>query len=208
MRGKPDHFAMKAKREGYPARSVYKLEEIHQKHRVFRPNSTVLDIGAAPGSWSLYVLKALSAGGFLVSIDLSPIKIRPPDKNGAPGFEPIRGDAFSPEIRERIARLGPFDAILSDAAPATTGNKLVDAARSATLVESVIGTAEQDLKPGGNLVVKIFQGGYEQELLTTMRGIFQTVKPVKPAASRNESFELFYVGLGKVGLGKVGLRNV
>lgn len=197
MRGKPDHFTRKAKQAGYPARSVYKLEEIDRKHRLFRLKSVVLDIGAAPGSWSLYVLKNLSSEGRLVSIDLAPLVIDPPHHDGGPGFEAIRGDAFSPELQERIASLGPYDVILSDAAPATTGNRLVDTGRSATLVEGVLATAERYLQSGGSLVVKIFQGGYEQEILATMRGMFRTVKPVKPAASRNESFELFYVGLEK-----------
>jgi 23S rRNA (uridine2552-2'-O)-methyltransferase len=107
------------------------------------------------------------------------------------------GDAFSEEISEKITEHAPFDVIISDAAPDTTGNRTVDTLRSQQLAESVLETAKQLLKVHGNLVIKVFQGGGEQELIQQMRTLFAKVKPQKPKASRSESFEVFLIGLDK-----------
>ena len=188
-----DYYALKAKKEGYPARSVYKLMEIQQKFKVIDRASGILDIGAAPGSWSLYILKELK-GGFLVAVDLIPLKIDNKEKN----FVFLQGDAFAEETLSIIKEKGPYKTILSDAAPSTTGNRTVDTERSLQLVESVIDLAEKTLAGGGCLVVKIFQGGGEKKIIERMKKMFTTVKIIKPEAARKISFEIYLIGTGMV----------
>ena len=193
-RDKADFYTKKAHSEGYPARSVYKLEEINQTHKLIKPGDTVLDVGAAPGSWTLYTHRCLIKGnGKIVSCDLNPLSLDPVP----PTVIEITGDAFSKEIRPRLVAEGPYDAIISDAAPMTTGNRIVDTTRSEYLAEQVTILAEEHLKPHGNMVIKIFQGGGEQEILKKMRTMFAKAKAFKPKASRDDSFEVFLIGLDK-----------
>ena len=206
---KLDHWSLKAQKEGYPARSVYKLKEIDEKYGLLKPGRRgspfkVLDLGAAPGSWSLYVLRKLSPGGpgsagsLLVSIDLSPLS-RQYDGGlfDKPEFLFIQGDFTAAEIREAILSHGPYNLLLSDAAPATSGNRSLDTLRSLDLAETVLDYAGAVLVKGGNLALKVFQGGDTGTLLKTMRGLFETGKSFKPQACRSESFETYYLGLGK-----------
>ena len=188
-----DFYTKKAQKEGYPARSVYKLEEIQQKFTVIKRNFKVLDVGAAPGSWTMYILKMLGDNGFLSAIDLKPLNITIKKSN----FFFIQGDAFDQENIQKLAEKGPYNAVVSDAAPSTTGNKIVDTERSIQLIESIYNTALQVLLPGGNFVFKMFQGGKEKEILDDMRKHFNAVKILKPQASRTNSFETFVIGLGK-----------
>ncbi|MCL2791872.1 MAG: RlmE family RNA methyltransferase [Spirochaetaceae bacterium] len=186
-----DHYAIKAKKEGYPARSVYKLMEIQQKFKIIDKSSGVLDIGAAPGSWSLYILKELK-GGFLVSVDIIMMDIGYKGDN----FAFLQGDAFAEEMLTKIKEKGPYKTVLSDAAPSTTGNRTVDTERSLQLVESVIDLAEKTLSQGGNLVVKIFQGGGEKQITERMKKMFKSVKIFKPDAVKKISFETYLIGTG------------
>ena len=190
MKREEDHYSRQAKREGYPARSVYKLVEMQNRFSLFRRGDRVLDIGASPGSWSLYLLRELKAT--VVGIDLAAPKMQSMPRN----FRFIQGDIIDAEVWERIIELGPFDAVISDAAPSTTGTRLVDSMRSAVLVERVMEVAEATLVPDGNLVAKLFQGGEEQDLLLRVRGCFRKAKALKPQASRNESFEIYLLGIG------------
>ena len=193
-RDKADFFTKKAHSEGYPARSVYKLEEINNTHRLIKPGDSVLDVGAAPGSWTLYTHRELLKGkGRIVSCDLNPLSLDPIP----PTVTEITGDAFSKEIRAKLVELGPYDAMISDAAPMTTGNRIVDTTRSEYLAEQMVLLAEEQLKTHGNLVIKIFQGGGEQEILKKMRTLFKKAKAFKPKASRDDSFEIFLIGLDK-----------
>ena len=193
-RDKADFYTKKAHSEGYPARSVYKLEEINQTHKLIKPGDIVLDVGAAPGSWTLYTHRCLIKGnGKIVSCDLNPLSLDPVP----PTVIEITGDAFSKEIRPRLVAEGPYDAIISDAAPMTTGNRIVDTTRSEYLAEQVTILAEEHLKPHGNMVIKIFQGGGEQEILKKMRTMFAKAKAFKPKASRDNSFEIFLIGLDR-----------
>ena len=203
---KPDFWQQKAKSEGYPARSVYKLKEIDEKFDIFKARINgqvkVLDIGAAPGSWSLFVLRTVFPKikqAFLAAVDLSPLS-REFDRGlfDKDNFFFIQGDITLPEIREVLLSKGPYSTIISDAAPATTGSHTVDAARSYNLAEEVINYAES-LAPGGNLVVKVFQGGDSAELLKRMKTLFSTAKTFKPTACRNESVETYFIGLGYKG---------
>ena len=210
---KLDHFSIKAKKEGYPARSVYKLKEIDEKFALLKPGSfkgrtpfKILDLGAAPGSWSLYVLRKLAASSgkqnnvspSLVSVDLSPLS-REFDQGlfDNPAFLFIQGDFTLPEVRDTILSHAPYNLILSDAAPATTGNRSIDTLRSLDLAETVLHYAETTLEKNGNMVTKVFQGGDTGALLKKMRGFFETGKSFKPQACRSESFETYYLGLGR-----------
>ena len=157
------------------------------------PHCKVLDVGAAPGSWTMYILKMLGDNGFLSAIDLKPLNITIKKSN----FFFIQGDAFDQENIQKLAEKGPYNAVVSDAAPSTTGNKIVDTERSIQLIESIYNTALQVLLPGGNFVFKMFQGGKEKEILDDMRKHFNAVKILKPQASRTNSFETFVIGLGK-----------
>jgi 23S rRNA (uridine2552-2'-O)-methyltransferase len=190
--GKPDFWAVKAKKEGYPARSVYKLMEIDKKFGLFKPGTKVLDIGAAPGSWSLWVLQRLAGKGFLAAVDLQDLAIQPAHDN----FLFIRGDLYDAEVRSRLLEKGPYNLVLSDAAPGTTGNRFVDQSASEGIVEAVIDYAEAALAPGGALVAKIFQGGAEGPLLKRLRLHFAQAKGFKPEACRSESFETYLVATG------------
>jgi 23S rRNA (uridine2552-2'-O)-methyltransferase len=212
---KPDAWSVKAQKEGYPARSVYKLKEMDEKFRLIPfkgpgmagngsgssgavRNFRVLDLGAAPGSWSLYTLRRLAGAGFLAAADLAPLS-RQYDQGLFEGgnFFFIRGDIAAPETREALLSRGPFNLVICDAAPATTGSRAVDTLRSLELAETALGYGEASLKKGGALVVKIFQGGDSAALLNRIRALFESGRAFKPAACRRESFEVYYVGLGR-----------
>jgi 23S rRNA (uridine2552-2'-O)-methyltransferase len=198
---KPDYWSLRARQEGYPARSVYKLQETAEKFGLFRsPPQTwrVLDLGAAPGSWSLFVLRKLEGRGQLTSADRAPLS-RQYDRGLFDGdnFRFVLGDITARETREALLACGPFSLIISDAAPETTGNRSVDTPRSLGLAEAVLGYAETALVKGGNLVVKVFQGGETQELLRRLKAMFSSGKSFKPSSCRPGSFETYYIGLGK-----------
>ncbi len=194
-RNKADFYTLKARKDGYPARSVYKLEEMQQLHKLIKKGDKVLDVGAAPGSWTLFVQRSiLKDTGTIIAVDLNPLNINPIPFN----VKSITGDAFSQEIRSQLTAEGPYDTIISDAAPMTTGNRSVDTSRSEYLSESVFYLAMEQLKVHGNLVIKIFQGGGEATLLQQMRKVFKKAKGFKPKASRSDSFELFLIGLDRL----------
>jgi 23S rRNA (uridine2552-2'-O)-methyltransferase len=208
---KPDHWAIKARQEGYPARSVYKLKEMDEKFGLLRPLAglaanggpallNVLDLGAAPGSWSLYVLRKLDKRCLLTAADLSPLS-RQYDQGLFDGENLcfFQGDITAAEIREAILARGPYNLIISDAAPATMGNRSVDTLRSLALAEMVLFYGETALAKGGSLAVKVFQGGDTQSILKRIRELFKTGRSFKPEACRNESFETYYLGLGRNG---------
>jgi 23S rRNA (uridine2552-2'-O)-methyltransferase len=170
-------------------------EDLQEKNQIIKVGDTVLDVGAAPGSWTLYTHRQLIKGkGLIVAVDLNPLEL-----NAIPHTViSYTGDAFSPEIREKLISHGPYDAIISDAAPKTTGVRTVDTSRSEYIGEQILLLAEEHLKRGGNLVFKLFQGGGEQELLTKMRSLFAKAKILKPKASRQDSFEIFLIGLERL----------
>lgn len=186
-----DHWALRAQREGYPARSVYKLREIDERFHVVAPGKPVLDVGSSPGSWSLYVLRRYPSLT-VVGLDLQEMRLTAPER-----FHFFQVDALSPEADEYIATFAPFGTLLSDAAPNTSGNPSVDVARSEALVERALDWAATHLMAGGNLVAKLFQGSGTQSLLKAARALFATVKTVRPKAVRPESRETYIVGLGR-----------
>ena len=194
MRDKPDHYSIQAQREGYPARSVYKLKEIDEKFRIIKRGSNILDIGASPGSWTLYVCRKLKETGRITAVDLKELGKGIECRN----LKFFKNDAFSKNFQETAVKTGPYDAVISDAAPSTTGNRTVDTGRSYNIAEDVLNFALKNLKSEGNLVIKIFQGGDEHKLIDIMRTEFKTAKIFKPKASRKESFEVFLVGTGRL----------
>ncbi|MGB4573011.1 MAG: RlmE family RNA methyltransferase [Rectinemataceae bacterium] len=193
---KPDFWALKAKKEGYPARSVYKLEEIDKKFGLVKSGGAtgprVLDIGAAPGSWSLWLLRRMAGRGSLAAVDLQNLAITPPES----GFFFIKGDIHDEKIRAVLRDHGPYDLVVSDAAPGTTGNRLVDQGRSESIVEAVIALALEVLAPGGAFTVKIFQGGEEKRLIGELKNHFAQARAFKPEACRAISFETYLVATG------------
>jgi 23S rRNA (uridine2552-2'-O)-methyltransferase len=196
---KPDYWQMKARKEGYPARSVFKLTEIDAKFSLFKKNAAILDIGAAPGSWSLYILRKMAGKGFLAAVDLSPLS-REFDKGlfDNDNFFFIQGVIHAADICTTLFSKGSYTVIVSDAAPATTGNHTVDSSRSLALAEQVLYYAQNTLAPGGNLVMKIFQSGGSAVLLKQMKTLFTSAKSYKPEACRSESVETYYIGLNKI----------
>jgi len=201
---RPDYWTLRAKKEGYPARSVYKLEEIVRKFGLLKGLSggrgvpdrgpAILDVGAAPGSWSLWLLRQMKGAGRLVAVDIQDLGIAPDDAN----FSFVKGSILDEEVRSSLRAAGPYDLVVSDAAPATSGNRIVDQSRSEELVEAVMGLALEVLAPGGALVVKIFQGGEEKRLLSELRAHFAQARAFKPEACRSESFETNLVATGFV----------
>ncbi len=192
-RSAPDYYATQAKKEGYPARSVYKLKEIQQKFSVIRKGNTVLDLGAAPGSWSKYALELVRSGGKVTGIDLKPWQI----SGGDSRISCLTGDIFDEKLMDSIMEHGRPDVIMSDAAPATTGNRTIDSARSMALAEQVLTLCTRYLSHHGRMIVKVFQGP-DVKMFTAHAGkLFESVKVFKPKACRTDSFEVYLLGIGK-----------
>jgi 23S rRNA (uridine2552-2'-O)-methyltransferase len=187
-----DHYSRKAQKEKFAARSVYKLAEIQQKHQLIRNGDRVLDLGCAPGSWLQYAAQQIGPGGQVVGVDLKPVTIRLPGT-----VQVIAGDidVLFHEGDERLE--AGFKVVLSDMAPATTGNKHADAARSFALCETALDVAATVLQPGGNFVCKIFQGEDFKPFCDKVKTRFVRMHIFKPQSSRKGSKEIFVIGLGK-----------
>lgn len=183
-----DHFGAKAKKEGYPARSVYKLEEIDRRVRLLRPGMRVLDLGAFPGSWTMYAAKKIAPQGRVIGIDILENR-----DAIAPNAEMRQADIFTVDP----ATLGRFDVVLTDMAPSTIGSRAADQYNSYLLFMAAVKIAEVAVAPGGSFVGKIFQGAEFEDARKSVRVLFETVRIIKPEASRKESFEVFLVGLGR-----------
>jgi 23S rRNA (uridine2552-2'-O)-methyltransferase len=187
-----DHYTRKARKEKYPARSVYKLQEIQRKFRLIKKGQRVLDLGCFPGSWLLYAAELTGKGGRVVGIDLKPVGGRLPANAKA-----FTGDIFEMDATIKAALAGGFNVVLSDMAPATTGNKDVDAARSFDLGRAALTIAENHLLPGGAFVCKIFQGEDFKAFTERVKAGFQRCASFKPQSSRKASREIFIVAMGK-----------
>jgi len=185
-----DHFFSKAKTEGYAARSVYKLEEIDRKYRLFQPGMRVLDLGCHPGSWMQYISKAVLAKGFVLGVDRK--ETEPPEANA----RTIQADILEPgEKAETLFEAG-FHAVCSDMAPDTTGIGEVDEARSLELVEAARKIAEKYLFPGGFLLIKLFQGPGTKAWMEKLSKNFFSPQIIRPKATRKESREIFVLCRG------------
>ncbi len=188
-----DYYFRKAKEQSYPARSVYKLKEIDNKFKVFKRGMKVLDLGAAPGSWSLGAAEKVGKEGVVLACDIQSTETHFP-----PNITFMQEDVFQRSVafEEKLQKVGPFDVVMSDMAPRTTGTKFTDQTRSLELCVEALEVACLYLKPGGVFIVKIFMGPDIQELLLPMRKHFAKVKSFKPNSSRQESKETFFIGTG------------
>lgn len=181
-----DSFGRRARRQGYPARSVYKLEEIDRRTRILRKGQRVLDLGASPGAWTLYAAQKVGPQGRVLGLDLDE------HKSALPAHAEIQvADAFTVEP----SSLGAFDVVLSDMAPKTSGQRHADQYRSYELFSRALEIASAVLRPGGSFVGKIFQGAEFEDARAAARQRFKKVRVMRPKATRTESYEVFLVGL-------------
>lgn len=196
-----DAFFHAAKKQGFVARSIFKLEEIDKDFSLIKPKDWVLDLGCSPGSWMQYVHARVSAsGGGAVGVDLLPLKV-----SLGPKIHFTQGDIFdvsieslSPQTALSDASLpASFDVVLSDMAPNTSGIKSLDQDRSLVLCERALEIAEHVLRPGGRFCVKILEGGGMPGFLTECRRIFAQVKIRRPKGTRVASMETYVIGLQK-----------
>ena len=190
-----DPYVAEARRLGYRSRAAFKLIEIDDRLRLFRPGQAVVDLGAAPGGWTQVALertRAAETGGRVVALDR--LEIDP-----IPGAEILLGDFLDPETVELLERaVGEvaIDLVLSDLSPSTTGHQATDHLRIIALAEDALDFAERVLKPGGAFVAKVFRGGADADLLKRVRVRFATVRHVKPPASRPDSAETYLIAQG------------
>jgi 23S rRNA (uridine2552-2'-O)-methyltransferase len=188
---RPDHFTRDAKKAGYPARSIFKLEEIDRRLHLLRSGMRVLDLGAAPGSWSLYAAQKIGPTGSLFAVDLSPLGTVLP-----PHAVFLQGDALSLEDGA-VAQFAPYDVVLSDMAPRTSGTKIADQARSFELFMRALAVAGALLKPQGAFVGKLFMSEDLRLARTSLKALFSEERLIRPESTRSISTELFVVGLGR-----------
>jgi 23S rRNA (uridine2552-2'-O)-methyltransferase len=189
-----DYYSRKAKKDKYPARSIYKLEEVQQKYNFLRRGDSVLDLGCYPGSWSLYASEVVGPKGVVVGVDLQQA-----DQAVRPGGAPIHWlcqDILGPEMIVMVRKIRPaFKVIVSDLAPATTGNKWTDAQKSLILVRKTLALAEELLLNKGHYICKVFQGEDFPGFVEDLKKRFVMVKVLKPKSSRIESREVFVLGM-------------
>lgn len=185
-----DYWTKKAFKEGYPARSVYKLEEINKKFSLFTLSAHILDLGAAPGSWTSFLLKNLNKNATIVSVDLKPLDDKIKDER----LTFIQGDMLDKNVIAKIEEKSPFDAVICDVAPYTTGNKALDVARQNDLAFMAKDYAKKMLKEGGGFVTKIFQGQEMNLLVKELKNTFEIVRTFKPIACRKNSIETYIIG--------------
>ena len=185
-----DRFHQKAKKEGFLARAVYKLGEIDDQHKLFKPGQRVLDLGCSPGSWLQYARKKVGDRGVLVGLDRTPLQ------GNVGGARIIVGDVMNIDVKELKGDLPGFDVVLSDMAPDTSGIRSQDQARSEALFERALEIAIAVLTPGGNFVGKLFQGAEFKALIESVRSHFGSAKTAKPASSRQASIEQYVIGKG------------
>jgi 23S rRNA (uridine2552-2'-O)-methyltransferase len=182
---KRDPFYRKAKTEGYRSRAAYKLKEINNRLRLIRKGSRVVDVGASPGGWSQVAKEIVGEGGTVVAVDILPME-------DVKGVRFVQGDIEDPQTIEGIREMCPiFDAVVSDASPSLSGNRTLDRGRSLALNWAVMKLALQVLKPGGGVVVKMFQGSEVDELVEEYGPYFNTFDRIKPRSSLKRSIELF-----------------
>ena len=195
-RHEKDEYVKRARQEGARSRAIYKLEQIDRRDHLLRPGMMVVDLGAAPGGWSQYVKSRVGESGRVLALDILPM-------------EPIVGVAFvegdfteQPVLDLLMQRLQgkPVDLVISDMAPNMSGVPSVDQARSSGLAELALDFADKTLKPGGDLLMKTFQGAGFNELHARMRRRFGKLMSRKPQASRAESREIYLLGKGFKGI--------
>jgi 23S rRNA (uridine2552-2'-O)-methyltransferase len=187
-----DEFVKRARKEGYRSRAVYKLLEIDARDRLLKPGMTVVDLGAAPGAWSQYLVERVGRTGRVIALDILPME-------ALPGVEVLQGD-FTEEttLKALLDALGgrPVDLVISDMSPNISGVDSADKARAMYLSELALDFAAQVLKPGGAFLMKVFQGSGFSELYKGIQGKFTRVVSRKPKASRARSAEIYVLATG------------
>ena len=183
-----DHLTRRARSENYPARSVYKLEEIQNKFRLMKKNDQVLDLGCAPASRLLYAAKQVGSHGKVLGIDLKPVDIELPGNVVA-----IKDDILNPDHGSFLEGNKKFNAVLSDMAPATTGRKDVDALRSFELCNMALRITDNFLVQNGNFVCKIFQGNDFNAFQKNVKSKFKECRIFKPDSCRKQSKEIYII---------------
>ena len=187
---KPDARTKAAKAQGFPARSVFKLEEIDRRVKLLRGGQKVLDLGAAPGSWSLYASQKVGPSGRVLAIDLQEIRQAFP-----PNVKVAQGDALTIESAA-LAAFAPYDVVLSDMAPNTSGSKIRDQAGSLELCLRALDVALALGKVGSHFVAKIFMSGDFQVARKVAGDRYEKSQVIRPEGTRQQSTEVFIVGLG------------
>ena len=190
----PDHYYKKSKREGYLSRAAYKLKDIQDRFTLIRSNSTVLELGAAPGGWTQVILEYLGEQGRLIAIDLKPLKVRD-DR-----ITFIQGDILSEDVisavKEELSPEG-IDVILSDMAPNITGVREIDDAHFETLISGVFAYANALHRPHGNMAIKFFRNPAENIVVKDLKSHYRYVRRYTPPATRKHSRELYFIALGR-----------
>jgi 23S rRNA (uridine2552-2'-O)-methyltransferase len=189
-----DPYVAQARREGYRSRAAYKLIEIDEKYKLFKPGQRIVDLGAAPGGWSQVAaarVQAREGRGRVIAIDLL-------EMDAVDGVEFQQMDFHGAESPTRLSASlgGPVDGVLSDMAANATGHRKTDQLRIIGLVELAADFAAEVLAPGGFFLAKVLQGGAERDLLARLKREFATVRHVKPKASRADSAELYLLAAG------------
>jgi 23S rRNA (uridine2552-2'-O)-methyltransferase len=194
-----DPYVAAASKEGLRSRAAFKLIELDEKFHLLAPGRRVVDLGAAPGSWTQVAVERVckgrctgrSADGRVVAVDMRPMA-------PVPGAIVIEGDALAPETRATVLQAlgGPADLVLSDMSAPATGHKGTDHLRIVALCEAAFAFAEEALAPGGAFVCKVLKGGAEAGLLAEIRRGFAAVRHAKPRATRVESAEGYLVATG------------
>lgn len=187
-----DPYVLLAKKEGYRSRAAYKLMEMDERDHLLRSGMTVVDLGAAPGGWTQVAAKKTGPGGVLVAFDILPME---PVKGAIVIQGDFREDAALVQL-DAALQGRPVDIVISDIAPNISGIGLADQARSMYLAELALEFAAQHLKPGGNFLVKVFQGEGFDVFVREMRASFAEVAVRKPKASRDRSTEVYMLGKG------------
>jgi 23S rRNA (uridine2552-2'-O)-methyltransferase len=186
-----DPFVLRAQREGWRSRAVFKLEEIDRREHLLKPGQTCLDLGAAPGAWSQYARRRVGRTGRVVATDILPME-------ELAGVEFVQGDFREGTVLEELLKRLPVrevDVVLSDMAPDMSGIDAVDQPRSLYLAELALDLGARILKPGGSALIKVFQGAGFRELVGSARKGFARVKLVKPTASRSRSPEMYLLAM-------------
>jgi 23S rRNA (uridine2552-2'-O)-methyltransferase len=186
-----DPYVARAKREGFRSRAAYKLAEIDDKYHVLKPGARIVDLGAAPGGWSEIAARRVGAKGRVIALDIL-------DMKPIAGVEFLQLDFLDEAAPDRLKAMlgGKADVVLSDMAANATGHRQTDHLRIMALAEAAAQFAHEVLAAGGTLICKVLQGGTEAALLTELKRGFESVKHVKPPASRSDSAELYLLARG------------
>lgn len=191
---KHDPYYRAAKRQAYRSRAAIKLSQIDRDYSLFREGDTVVDLGASPGGWSQIARERVGPKGRVLAVDFAPLQ-------AIEGVEFVRGDFTSSNVRARLFEaLGrPADVVLSDMAPHLSGQRAYDDARTLELARAALWFAVRALRPGGDFLVKVFQGEEYPAFLAEVAGHFEAAKGVKPRASTPTSREIYVLARGRIG---------